>query len=370
MSICRLFLKNMEKQEFIDFVEKDCSYCFDDLIKNTVHHECPYVLQCLKFLDKKSRISSTSNAVLNNYGFNRIELCLYSEPFLVSEKVINDNIDRSRSFKEIFGSLVPVKPSSDFDRLENILSKSRSRAREMYYGFALCNKWTHFFTFTVSPHLVKDRCNASEVKDCWTATRKNLQQFDPDVRILCVPERHENGVLHFHALVGFSKNIVVRNFKIQPWFPTQEKIVNGIVIKGFSTFDKKGRLVYSPSTTPYYLMPYYEYGVQKKTKLGDLLYATNFYRYGINSCAILSGDEYNYKAINYLVSYTQKGDLNIYGSKRYYRTHNLDYKVKKCITLQSSEVFRYVNDYGLQIYKKTDGVTVFRNFNVRENSGE
>lgn len=75
---------------------------------------------------------------------------------------------------------------------------SRARARAAVRDIALCNRFTHFFTWTLDASLI-DRYNADEVKRRVTAMLKNLT-FRKGFRYVIVPEFHKDGAIHFHGL--------------------------------------------------------------------------------------------------------------------------------------------------------------------------
>lgn len=78
------------------------------------------------------------------------------------------------------------------------LEVSRARARGAVRDIALCNPFTHFFTWTLDAKLV-DRYNDEAVKRKLENTLRNLVRRR-SFRYVCVPERHKDGALHFHGL--------------------------------------------------------------------------------------------------------------------------------------------------------------------------
>lgn len=363
MSYCHFFAKNKENPNFIIFLQKNKCNCTHSSDSTYLHKDCPYIWECASFNSDEFRVYTPKNVVFNSYGEKK-EILSFKKDLRVLEKAVNIHTDTSRSFLEYGDYLIPKKTTSNLDSLNVSMTRNRKRATERYFGYAYCNEWTHFFTFTLSPYLVEHREDSFNAKKCWECIRKALQRFDPDVRILCVPEKHESGVLHFHALVGFTKPLPCFNYKKLPSKQIFRKTINGnVVSEGFCTFDKQGRLTCPPkSNHPYFLMPYYEYGMQKYTKLGDPLYATNFYPYGINSCAILPPLNDNLAVVNYLVNYTNKTDTIGYNDKRYYHTHNLLFKDKTVEYVADAEQLSGYISSDMFIYKDNDRMTVYRNF--------
>lgn len=78
------------------------------------------------------------------------------------------------------------------------MSVSRARARAAVRDIALCNRFTHFFTWTLDASLI-DRYDADEVKRRVTSTLKNLG-YRKGFRYVIVPEFHKDGAIHFHGL--------------------------------------------------------------------------------------------------------------------------------------------------------------------------
>lgn len=78
------------------------------------------------------------------------------------------------------------------------LEVSRARAKSAIRDIALCNPFTHFFTWTLNARLV-DRYDDEAVKKKLENTLRNLVRRR-GFRYVCVPERHKDGALHFHGL--------------------------------------------------------------------------------------------------------------------------------------------------------------------------
>lgn len=78
------------------------------------------------------------------------------------------------------------------------LEVSRARARRAVQDIALCNPFTHFFTWTLDKEKV-DRYDDDQVKTKLTNTLRHLVQRK-GFSYVCVPERHKDGALHFHGL--------------------------------------------------------------------------------------------------------------------------------------------------------------------------
>lgn len=78
------------------------------------------------------------------------------------------------------------------------LEVSRARARRAVRDIALCNPFTHFFTWTLDPKCI-DRYDVQAVQKKLEQTLRNLVQRKHFLYV-CIPERHKDGALHFHGL--------------------------------------------------------------------------------------------------------------------------------------------------------------------------
>ena len=86
------------------------------------------------------------------------------------------------------------KKQNDF-RLEESLSRTRRRLVDL----ALCNRWSHFCTFTFADN----RYDYVECKRRLTQFFNNYKKrVSSDFRYLVVPECHQDGAFHFHGFVS------------------------------------------------------------------------------------------------------------------------------------------------------------------------
>lgn len=91
-----------------------------------------------------------------------------------------------------------VPPKGEGKNHERAAEVSRTRARSKVRDIALCNPFTHFFTWTLSPDEI-DRYDADLVKRKLTTFLKN-KTYRNGFRYLLVPELHKDGAIHFHGL--------------------------------------------------------------------------------------------------------------------------------------------------------------------------
>ena len=164
----------------------------------------------------------------------------------------------------------PDKTASDPRLIE---LKARKRAQIEVYDIARANVWDWFLTLTLSPERV-DRWNYDECAD-------EVMRFSDVLRkagnkYIIVPEQHQNGAWHFHALV-------VGDLKLVPatnWHT------------GAFLFDKQGRQIFNIKN----------------------------YKYGVNTATAIGHSE---KAAHYIAKYmTKKMDIPR-GKKRYWASKSL-----------------------------------------------
>lgn len=320
--------------------------------------DCPCVKECAKRTDIPCRYRVQKNTVINTFGGGRVEIIKYNEMFDVPELVCNiEGVAHARKFIEMDGILHPLNDSTRIADLQKSIFKGSKRAQDNFYGYALCNDWKYFFTLTTSSAFV-NRYDDEQVKELWHLFKQCLIRFDKKVKVLCSPERHNDNALHFHGLMGSERELPIIDYGSRD-------------MTGFSTFNKQGRYNLVPLTRErYYLFPYYENGQLQYSSSGAQLYCLNFYTFGRNTMAILPEEDTNIAAVNYLITYTTKqGNLG-YNKKRYYRTHNLNFKDKAIAAFDNEQVQGLANDYKLKLYKTNERFTVYRNFNIREEEEE
>lgn len=101
---------------------------------------------------------------------------------------------------------------------EDNIHRSVRRSRTIISDYVLANDFDLFVTFTFDPKKV-DRYNMAHV---YTKMQRWLwrtqRETDGDFRYVIVPERHKDGALHFHALLGgytgtLKKTNVIQNNK-------------------------------------------------------------------------------------------------------------------------------------------------------------
>lgn len=128
-----------------------------------------------------------------------IQVRVYESPrtrniVIKSEKDINKNV---------CSSLTDEIEEQESSRHRDYAVESMSRTIQNIYGIGRANKWELFVTLTFDPNKC-DNSNYSYVRRVTTKWLDNLKQrYCHDLRYLCVPELHSDGVkYHVHALLA------------------------------------------------------------------------------------------------------------------------------------------------------------------------
>lgn len=103
---------------------------------------------------------------------------------------------------------------------ENMARSLRRTQREIS-DIVDCNPFEWFGTFTFAPDKVENRYDDAEIYSKMSKWLNNQRRQSPDFVYLLVPERHKDGALHFHALIGCFKAPVVdsgKKWQKQPIF--------------------------------------------------------------------------------------------------------------------------------------------------------
>ena len=335
--------------------------------KTLKYTTCPNFLICVKQSGETLKTYKYVNTTINDYGDGKIEIIRYNNTFKALDKSINDKTDKSRSFKKVDDLLIPKKPTATLAKLNKLINKSTARAQKNFNLYSRANKWSYFFTFTFSPSLGFDRFDDEFIKSCWRKLQRQLKYLDKDVKIMEVHERHENGAIHFHAPITFTKDLPIVDYGDITKLP--QRTCNGGLYKGktgFCTFKKDGTFTLLPSSKyKTFLVPYYNYGELQHSSLGDMLFCLSSYKYGINSCAILPLDDTNQgKVASYLSTYCSKQSNLGYNTKRFRRTRNIACGSSETTLCDNDKFGELILQNDLQVYKETNDYTIWRTENL------
>lgn len=279
-------------------------------------------------------IRRLKNIVINKFN-EFIEMVVYKEEFITNKKELIDKLYseqekekrldkgeeienvRGRKFKyNEFGELEPID-NATIDDLQTSLYNSTRRSIDSFMGYGLANNWTSFLTLTFSQEILSakgyDRYNDKDVKYLWQLFREKLQRKFDDVKLLCVPEPHNDGALHFHVLVS--------NFDFSPYMQK------------------------SP----------------KKSKYGKNIYNINgLWEYGFSTIALIDEKNSQQAVTYYLQKYMKKSFNCNYNKKRYYHTNNLEYKEKFVGLVTDEKLDKIFKDKRVEVYKDNDKLTVYK----------
>lgn len=143
--------------------------------------------------------------------------------------------------------------------------RSVARARIQIFDLAIMNDWDWFVTLTLNPQKVDsfDYTASAKKVSQWL---KNLKKENPNMKYLLVPEKHESGRYHFHALMS---------------------CLNPQIFDLSGKKDNKGRDIYN--------LGKYRLGWSTATKIG-----------------------HNERAVKYLTKYVTKDTLQVSKNKKKY----------------------------------------------------
>lgn len=335
------FNKNCLQCRFFDFCKLDfCNY-FKSLnyvwLKDTVFYkckhknddkicfECPQKKECTVSRGLPYRKTAKKNVIINVFpDGDKIEVLYYKAGFDHLEDSENlEPVERGLMLqKNADGVYIPVSDDFIISGLQRSIRNANKRSLDSFYGFAKANDWEYFFTLTVSPKYA-DRYDDGEVKELWRSFQRFCARRSPDVKILCVPERHKRdkehprGALHFHGLMSKSRLDLVPAVDV-----------------------RTGEPLFS--------------------KTGAPLLSIKNWRYGLNTLAVIPKED-NYEAVcNYIQKYVTKSGNIGYCQKRYYRTRNLLFKNKSIYYCSDGELADLVEQLNLVPFKDNDKLTVFR----------
>lgn len=266
------------------------------------------------------------NVIINDFNGLDREVVVFKKPLICIDDVQNVDCGGKSNYVDIDGTLVPRDENIRYAKWIDNMSRSADQSLDRFYGYALSNEWDYFITLTTDKMKV-DRYDDDAVKALWRECRRTLQRFDENVRILIVPERHKDGALHFHGLVGTERT----------W--TMKLAVN----------PRTGNQMYSSSGTPLFEFP--------------------FWNYGMATCAIidfgkegedldLSPAAHRRRVTNYLMKYVTKNFGIEYRKRRFYHTLNLCNKTKEVLNLLPEELEGVYST--MVVYKDTEDFTIFR----------
>lgn len=91
---------------------------------------------------------------------------------------------------------------NEIDQLDDEnAERSLRRTQKELQDLVDCNNFEWFGTFTFDPAKI-DRHDEQAVKKSMSVWLNNQRRHSPEMIYILVPERHKDGAIHFHALIG------------------------------------------------------------------------------------------------------------------------------------------------------------------------
>lgn len=141
------------------------------------------------------RVDTTTNARIKSYLFKDVL------------QVANDDIFPAGDYEATNGKkkrAYDVSKPGEAEDKDRSLEESKRRAKAKVQDIALCNRFTHMFTWTLNGELI-DRYSSDEVYKKVRAFLSNMSQRK-NFRYVCIPEYHERKpgeeapAIHMHGL--------------------------------------------------------------------------------------------------------------------------------------------------------------------------
>lgn len=124
------------------------------------------------------------------------KVIVYKTPF---DRMALSNANKSKDKKKI---KLKLNNSS-----ESSIQRSVRRSRTAIADYTMCNDFDLFVTFTFNPKKV-NRYDLGTTYLKMQGWLHRQQRKYPNFRYVCVPEKHKDGAIHFHALInGYEGNL-------------------------------------------------------------------------------------------------------------------------------------------------------------------
>lgn len=149
----------------------------------------------------------------------------------LKHRIIASGFEKEKPRKLDVNVSPEMRKAMDEDNLERSLRRTQAEIADIID----CNEFEWFGTFTFAPDQVANRYDDDEIYAKMSKWFNNERRRSPELHYLLVPERHKDGALHFHALLGHfngSMSDSGRKYAKQP-------IYNAIGFKyGFTNFTR------------------------------------------------------------------------------------------------------------------------------------
>lgn len=152
----------------------------------------------MKLEDKKEYY----NVKVYDYG-SEIQLRTYEKPIkkggIIDKKEIAER-DKRTYEEKLSAAKTYDEKTSVMKANERSVTASQNRSKNKVYEYARANEWEYFITLTFDPDKI-DRYDYSVCSDKVSQWLKNMKKdYAKDLKYIVVPELHEDGAYHFHAL--------------------------------------------------------------------------------------------------------------------------------------------------------------------------
>ena len=123
------------------------------------------------------------------------------------------------------------------------LSASISRTKSKIFELAMCNEFSYFCTFTMSPEKVKDRFDLDNLQKSFSQYIRNLNRGrENKIIYLLIPERHKDGAWHLHGLIeGLQIGEDLREFSLDEFLPyrIRKMLISGENVYNWDKYSSK-----------------------------------------------------------------------------------------------------------------------------------
>lgn len=282
------------------------------------------------------------NCVIKLTENNLIEVIDYNKDFIVPKvqeidnEIINSNEDlitfdsfvSMRKYKLVDDVAIPIKADCNINDFMYSQLKSRKRAINNFYDYALTNTWEYFGTFTFESENIRN--DKDLLSYSWKIFVQYLRRKSKDVKAIATYEEFKKGGYHIHALIS---NV---DLSLVPARNNKEFI--------------------NDKSNPNYKKFLY-------SKFGQQIFNCSDWKLGFNSIVCLSADSNNQQVVNYLSKYITKACPAPYGCRRFFRTRNLTARKTIVANKNYREIEELIDRFELKLCK-TDkaGNLYYRNY--------
>lgn len=258
----------------------------------------------------------SQSSLLHQYEYDSFTVYNYNGKY----KVVFNNVKRVKGFEcdnvsaASSGSEVQsAKDPEDAHETEETNTRfieSLIRSKNKIFGYAMCNSWDYFATFTLDSKK-RDRFDLNQFYKDFSKFINNFnRKLDNNIKYLLIPEQHKNGAWHMHGLIANLPKEYIKQFQLSDKLPLylKSKIKKGEFIGSWVDYSKK---------------------------------------FGFNDLELIKDSE---KVSSYMVKYITKDFLNteIYNSRHlYYCSKGLNSPCKINVVPLPNRVinYGYENDY-------------------------